>query len=262
MKIFGLTRIRNESLLIKGTLDHLAEFCDGVFVYDDASEDDTYEICKSHPAVLDILRNTQWKKDRLVEEFSNRQDLLLLAQKHASPEDWFVYIDADERIEFNWDLLKKQKYNAVRMKLFDFYITKEDVDKKYSERKWLGPEYRKIVIAFKNSHELVYKTLDQREVILPKKKKILDSGYVRHYGKAISLDVWEQTCDYYIQYFEKYADKWKARKGKAVHDKSDFGNELILWHEKENKGFLLNDNIGKKQSRIKRFLYSMIGIKK
>ena len=255
MKIFGLTRIRNESLIIKDTLDHLAGFCDAVFVYDDASEDGTFEICKNHKIVKDILRNNEWKEDRLVEEYSNRQDLLNLARLHASTDDWFVYIDADERIDFDWSLLNKTKSNAVRMKLFDFYITHEDVDKGYNERKWLGPEYRKIVIAFKNSPELIYKTLDQREVILPKKKKILDSGYVKHYGKAISIDVWEQTCDYYIEYFDKYADKWKARKGKAIHEKSDFSNDLIQWHEKESKGFQLVDiSTQKKSSMIVRLI--------
>jgi len=240
MKIIGLTRIRNEGRIIKDTLDHLASFCDYVYIFDDASEDNTLEICSQHHIVKEIIQNKEWKFNRIEEEYKNRQELLNLAKKNCDENDWLIYIDADERIEFDWNKLISKKYNAIRMKLFDYYITPEDTEKQYYERKWIGPEYRKIVIAFKYSPELIYNTPDQREVILPKKRKVLDDGYVKHYGKAISIDIWEETCDYYITHFEKYADKWKLRKGKAVHTKSDFSNELIQWHEKTSKGFLLS----------------------
>ncbi|MBK7632429.1 MAG: hypothetical protein IPJ23_17345 [Ignavibacteriales bacterium] len=121
------------------------------------------------------------------------------------------------------------------MKLFDFYITSEDIDKKYFERKWLGPEFREIIIAFKNSNELCYKHADQREVSLGK-GTIENLGYVRHYGKAISVEEWEKTCDYYGKHFPQYSEKWEKRKGKAVHNGvSDFGNKLISWKEKSRK---------------------------
>ena len=248
-KIIGLTRVRNESLIIRDTLDHLSGFCTGgIFVYDDCSDDDTYKICKSHPAVKEIIKGAYWDDNRERAEFENRQMLLETAKIYAEPDDWFVYIDADERIDFDWD--KIAGYNddviAVRMKLFDYYITKEDVEKKYYERLWLGPEYREIIMAFKNLEILRYQHPDQREVTLPPKGKIIDDGFVKHFGKAISVDEWEKTCDYYANHFPKYSEKWKQRKGKAVHDGvSDFGNDLIVWCEKELKGFPLLTKIEK-----------------
>jgi glycosyltransferase involved in cell wall biosynthesis len=236
MKVIGLTRIRNESLIIKDTLDHLATFCDEIYVFDDASTDNTVEICRTEKKVVQIIENKKWGLQRTYEEFSNRQQLLEAARKNASPGDWFVYLDADERIEFDWNKLKNTKAGAVKMKLFDFYITGEDKDESYIHRRWLGPEYRHIIMTFKNSDELIYKEPDQREVILPKECKILKDGFVKHYGKAISIEEWEKTCDYYIEYFEQYSEKWKLRKGKAIHKISDFGSELITWDERKRKG--------------------------
>lgn len=237
-KIYGLLRVRNEEKIIEDTLQHLAEFCNAVFVYDDCSTDNTYEICKNHPIVKSVVKGETWDVDRERAESENRQMLLEEAQKHADKNDWFVYIDADERIDFDWSIIPNLSLDiiAIRMKLFDFYITPEDVDKKYYDRKWIGPEYREIVIAFRNSPFLRYDHLDQREVSLGN-GKILSSGFVKHYGKAISVEEWENTCEYYSKYFKKYSEKWEKRKGKAIHyGYSDFNNPLITWDEKEEKG--------------------------
>ncbi len=254
MKIIGLTRIRNEEKIIKDTLDHLSTYCNEIYIYDDASTDKTLEICRSHPNVTGIIECKIWEEERLNAETKNRQKLLELAQQNATENDWFVYIDADERIEFDWDILNSTKANAVKMKLFDFYITEEDKDKTYIDREWLGPEYREIIMAFKNSKELKYYRPIQREATLPANSIILYKGFVRHYGKAISIEEWEETCDYYIKYFEKYSAKWAQRKGKAIHSISDFGCKLIKWDEKELKGFPIQWVSGKKKKKVKLFL--------
>lgn len=246
LKIIGLTRIRNEAQIIQDTLDHLSSFCTGgIVVYDDASTDNTVEICKRHPAVLEVIQGGKWDSNRELAEYQNRAALLSAGKKYAAPDDWFVYLDADERIDYDWERIYKFSPGviAVRMKLFDFYITEEDKDSPYYERKWLGPEYRSIIMAFRNLAGLSYHHPDQREVTLNAEGEILEEGYVKHYGKAISIQQWEQTCDYYSHYFPKYAAKWAARKGKAVHDKSDCGNPLIRWEERTSKGFPLMDEM-------------------
>tara|TARA_R100001443_G_scaffold106598_1_gene116053 strand:- start:5044 stop:5757 length:714 start_codon:yes stop_codon:yes gene_type:complete len=237
MKIVGLTRVRNESEIMQETLDHMAEFCEQVFVYDDFSEDNTVEICKSHPIVTSVIEGQSWDQFRARAEFQNRHAVYTEASKYLSENDWFVYMDADERIEFNWQKLNNN-LDAVRMRLFDFYITEEDVNKKYTERKWIGPEYRSILFAFRYGATTGYHGLDQRECSL-NSYRILDEGSVRHYGKSISVDQWEETCDYYANHFPMYAAKWLARKGKAVHTKSDFEKDLILWEERFKKGLPL-----------------------
>lgn len=243
MKIIGLTKVRNESTIIKDTLDHWGLICTGgIYVYDDVSEDNTVEICESHKAVKKVIKGDYWDHDRERAEHVNRQAVLSAAQEYADDDDWFVYFDADERIEeIDFGMFFAPDIKAIACKLFDFYITPEDVDKPYTERKYVGPEYRTIVFFFKNSPELIYNKPDQRIVDLPDNGRIAISGLIRHYGKSVSVEEWEKTCDYYIEHWPKYSEKWKLRKGRAVkHDmKSDFGNNLIHWQDAEEKGFSL-----------------------
>jgi len=237
--IVGLTRIRNEEDIIQDTLDHMAEFCERIYVFDDASTDRTVDICKAHPKVGKVLVNPQWRRDRLTEEYRNRQMLLEMARDDSPKARWFVYMDADERID--WDFKGYESYDAVAMRLFDYYIAEGDKDKPYTEREYLGPEYRTIKMMFRNRPDAKYYRRDQREIaFLSGKVETLEAGYVKHYGKAISLEEWEKTCDYYwLNFPEPYRSKWLKRKGHAVHTESDFGRPLITWDEKEKKGVLL-----------------------
>jgi len=235
MKIAGITKIRNEQEIIQDTLDHFS-FCDALYVYDDCSTDDnTVNICKSHKKVESVIHGSYWDPDRYRAETKNRQRVFEEAQKD-NPE-WIIYFDADERID--WNFKGYENYDGIVMKLFDFYITEEDKGKPYHERQWLGPEYRNILMMFRNVPGILYWAPDQREITLRNNARILHAGYVKHYGKAISIEEWELTCDYYATYFEKYRMKWLERKGKAIHNQSDFGRPLIKWDEKELKGVIL-----------------------
>jgi 2-polyprenyl-3-methyl-5-hydroxy-6-metoxy-1,4-benzoquinol methylase len=228
IRVTGLIRIRNEAAIIQDTLDHMARFCSGgIYVYDDVSTDDTPAICSAHPMVREVVHGAYWDSNRGRANYENRAAVLAAAKKEARPQDWFVYLDADERVEYNWaDLFDlPEDAIAVRMKLFDFYITDSDAQQDYRFRQWIGPEYRSIAIAYRNLATLRFLHLGQREVELGTEGRIVESGFVKHYGKAISIQQWEDTCNYYSTYFPAYAAKWNARRGKAVHTRSDFGRE-------------------------------------
>ena len=247
MKIIGLTRVRNEEEIIRETLDHMATFCDMIFVYDDCSTDKTSSICLSHPKVSKVISGLHWDKNRKRAEWQNRSVLLDEAKRWSISKDWFVYLDADERIDYDFSKLKDlpTEVIGIRMKLFDFYITPEDVNKHYSKRRFCGPEYRNILMAYRNLATLDFSSPDQREVHLRHKGTVLNEGFVKHYGKAVSVKQWEETCNYYSKYFPKYSAKWERRKGKAIHTCSSFGLPLITWNEKETKGVPLTQNIEK-----------------
>lgn len=244
-RIIGLTKVRNESHIINDTLDKWSVFCNGgIYVYDDVSDDDTVSICKKHPNVKDVVVGDRWDPDREKAEWFNRQMILMRAKQDAEPDDWFVYFDADEHpYNFNaYELFFNKNVKAIAMRLYDIYITPEDKDGPYWERKWVGPEYRTIVFFFRNSEYLRYHLPDQREVTLPPQGEVYIHGDIKHYGKGFSVAQWEETCKYYIRHWPKYADKWRKRVGKAVKEDyhSDFGNKLVLWVDRA-KGFTLED---------------------
>jgi hypothetical protein len=91
-------------------------------------------------------------------------------------------------------------------------------------------------MAFRARVGLGYTGAHQREVTLKKGRRLMQRGSVRHYGKARSVDAWERKCEFYALHAPRYAAKWTARKGKAVHVVSDFGRPLIRWADREACG--------------------------
>lgn len=243
--IRGLMKVRNEEEILKDTLDKWAPICNGgIYIYDDVSTDRTVEIARTHPAVKDVIIGDFWDADREKAEWFNRQMVLLRAKQDAAPDDWFAYFDADEH-PYNindWSIFQASYIKAIAMRLYDIYITPEDVDKSYLEREWIGPEFRTIPIFFRNHPDLMYHLPDQRIVTLPEYGQIAIEGDLKHFGKGFSVKHWEDTCDYYIKFWPKYSDKWRQRKGKAVHEdyRSDFGNKLLKWKDRK-QGFSLEE---------------------
>jgi hypothetical protein len=59
--LIGITRVRNEELILGDTLDFIGRHVDAIIAYDDASTDRTLELLHSHPKVAMILANRTWK---------------------------------------------------------------------------------------------------------------------------------------------------------------------------------------------------------
>lgn len=230
--IAGIAQVRNEEHIIADAVEHFLGFCDRLYIYDDVSTDSTVDILSLYPDVH-VKVGSEWITDRSEAERANRQ--LMLEQATADGAEWICTFDADERIELpeqDW-----RQFDGVRMKLFDFYITPKDVDWNYKDRKWMGPEYREIYMLYRNGPNIRFNHHGQRDMWMNIKGRTLDAGYVKHYGKAISVEEWEDTCHYYVTYFgEPYRTKWANRRGKAIHTVSDFGNPLITWEQRQTHG--------------------------
>lgn len=237
-----LLRVRNEELILADTLAHLSEFADLIVAYEDASTDQTREILRAHPKVGLIIENDAWLsgvEERLQSETRHRGLLLQEARKRWNFR-WCMCCDADERyvgdirnlvLSDNQDALP----DAVRVSLFDAYMSPSDCAA-YEQgkpllgfRKFFGPECRNILMLWKNSASVIYQGMDSREPCVPGSE--VTRFYCQHYGKSLSMEHWEATCDYYVNHFpyEPYGRKWSARKGKSVHELSDFGRSLFLW---------------------------------
>ena len=239
--LVGMTRVRNEALILPDTLDHLAPQVDAIVAYDDASTDATVEILRKHPKMALIVVNQAWEEDveaRKRAEGRHRGLLLDMARRQL-PHDWMFCFDPDERVTDDVrgfvSGLKDDPCDAVRVQLFDAYMTPEDhapytPDQKLLDfRRFYGPEERDILMLWRNVPEIGFAEGDGRSPRGMRDIKV--DLYCQHYGKSLSVAHWEETCDYYIRHFpyETYGKKWEARKGKAIHTQSDFGRPLHEW---------------------------------
>jgi glycosyltransferase involved in cell wall biosynthesis len=241
--IVGMTRIRNEALILPDTLDYLATQVDAIVVYDDASTDDTVDILRQHPKVALIVANQAWEKDIAARKLAEgrHRGLLLDIARSELPHDWMFCFDPDERV--TGDLpsfvasLEADASDAVRVQLFDAYMTPEDCAPYAPDlpllhfRRFYGPEQRDILMLWRNRPEIHFAEGHGRTPGGMERVKI--DLHCQHYGKSLSVDHWEETCDYYIRHFpfETYGRKWTERKGQAIHTDSDFQRPLYEWGE-------------------------------
>lgn len=239
--LIGITRVRNESLILRDTLDYLSAHVDAVVAYDDASTDDTLNILQSHPKVVLVIENSSWDSDpgaRLSAETRHRSLLLQVARSKLNFK-WTLCFDADERVMGNLRTFIESesggRCNGVRVRLFDAYMTPDDHSPfargqaLLGSRRFFGPERRDILMLWKNLPHVRFEGLDAREP--SGVDQVVTDFYCQHYGKAISVDQWEETCDYYVKNFpfETYGRKWFARKAHAIHTESDFSRPLFEW---------------------------------
>ena len=98
--LIGITRVRNEALIVRDTLDYVGKHVDAIVAYDDASTDRTLEILARHPRVALIVTNRSWEAEieaRRIAEGRHRGFLLQTAREHLLF-DWMFCFDADERV--------------------------------------------------------------------------------------------------------------------------------------------------------------------
>lgn len=235
--IYGITRVRNESLIIQDTLDHFRAWCDDILVYDDCSTDGTVDIVRGNG--FDVILGDKWRRDRVAENTRHRR--LLFEEVCRRGADWVLCFDADERLVGE---LPDLTATAYTFRLYDGYMTKR-CRKPYESgrldelpRMW-GPEYRDIRMLFQANPNFV--TWNKRGMRQPDVLGRVERARVsvKHYGKCLSEKHWEETCDYYITHFPQWRAKWQARKGKAIHSESDFGRQLVEWKRLSRVGVAL-----------------------
>jgi hypothetical protein len=238
--LVAVTRIRNEALILPDTLDYLGKHVDAIVAYDDASTDETVEILREHPKVALIIENDAWEQDMAARRLAEgrHRGLLLDMAREKLPHDWMLCFDPDERVtgDINGFLSAlPDQVDGVRVKLFDAYMTEGDhapflPDSELMEfRRFFGPEQRDILMFWRSRPKIHFAEHHAREP--GGLEEIATDLYCQHYGKSLSLDHWEETCDYYIKHFpfETYGKKWTERKGKGIHTQSDFGRPLYEW---------------------------------
>jgi glycosyltransferase involved in cell wall biosynthesis len=90
-RVIALLPTRNERKHVPDVLIHLDNYCDGIILLDDGSDDDTFEAAISKKLILKVKAAYKGYFDDL----GNRNMLLRLA--HLFRSSWFFFADADER---------------------------------------------------------------------------------------------------------------------------------------------------------------------
>jgi hypothetical protein len=238
--VIGITCLRNESLILRDTLDHVSNFADVIIAYDDASTDGTRNILRNHPKVAIIIENNHWveqSQDRLVEGTKHR-GLLLETVRRQMQCEWIYCFDADERIVGDLrDFLSHvnvNECNGIRVRRFDAYLTPDDqmpvkeCEQLLNRRRSFGPEYRAILMLWRNSPQVKFCDSDTRQ---PKGiEPVVIHFHCQSYGKAISVEQWEKTSDLAGNFpYDTHGYKSEKRKGQAIRTFSDFGRPLFEW---------------------------------
>jgi hypothetical protein len=228
--IVGMTRVRNEALILEDTLTHVLRHVDSVVLYDDASTDRTLEIARSFDRVR-VIAGEVWNPDQKTAETVHRARALAVV--HRMRPEWCWCFDADERLTA--PLPVRDDAEGVRLRLYDGYMA-PGYEAPYTEgplihlRRLWGPEVREILMLFRPDRA-AFRGAGQREPKISG-RVVTSPVRVRHYGKCLSVEHWEDTCDFYARYFpEPFKSKWDARRGRAIHTMSDFGRPLHTWDD-------------------------------
>jgi len=130
MKIHGICLVKNEGDIVEYTLAQAARWCDSIYVYDNGSEDDTWEIVNSMAAATPCI--IPFRRENLPFDNALRSKVYNHFKKRARAGDWWCRLDADEvyiddpRI-FLGDIPKC--YHVLWAAQFQYYLTDADVQR-------------------------------------------------------------------------------------------------------------------------------------
>lgn len=129
MKIHCICIAKNESDIIAQTLTKASEWCDYIYVVDNASEDSTWEkvldLSKKYPVI-------PHKQDNRTFYDGMRAEIFHDFRSNSQPGDWWCRLDADEfYIDDPRTFLNTvpNRYQAVWGASFQYYFTDQDLER-------------------------------------------------------------------------------------------------------------------------------------
>lgn len=94
MRIHALCIVKNEADILQETLISALHWCDQIYVFDNSSDDGTWELVKK--LAKQHLQIVPYKQDDVLFSDALRSDIFNAFRSNAGPQDWWCRLDADE----------------------------------------------------------------------------------------------------------------------------------------------------------------------
>jgi hypothetical protein len=128
MKIHALCIVKNEADVLQEALISALHWCDHIYVFDNGSDDGTWEIVKA--LAQQHLQIVPYKQDDVLFSSALRADIFNAFRVNAGPQDWWCRLDADEfYIDDPRIFLAKlpDRFQTVWSASLNYYFTDRDV---------------------------------------------------------------------------------------------------------------------------------------
>jgi len=258
-KIAAHLLVKNEEDIIKECLDHLALFCDYIFILDNGSTDKTYEICKKHSCITYVEKKDVVYSDTL------RQILVEKSKKYLTNEDWLLEVSADHFFASNPRLDVKKAINEganiITYHVAQFYFTDLDLNSKSNEKliqnllQYYAINYHDFPVVFQNQSNLKYTSEVTEWPELNRKKIASFHPILKHYQFRSVEQIKKRLRLRYDQRergfkgFKHYRTKdWQ----RYIFDHNQLNRFDGIW--KWNKQPSLDELLGIKQKTLLKFL--------
>jgi hypothetical protein len=127
MRIHALSLVKNECDIVEQSLIAAATWADAIYVYDNGSEDGTWQIIRELAAA--DHRIVPYKQEARPYSQALRKDLFEVYRERGAPGDWWCQLDADEfYIDDPRSFLAvvPEPYDEVWSASFEYYFTDRD----------------------------------------------------------------------------------------------------------------------------------------
>jgi hypothetical protein len=129
MKLNAICIIKNEVDIIADTLDYALEFCDKIYVFDNASTDGSWEVICAKVALDSRIVIAAHTNEIYRNQFRNR--VYNMFNHTFSASDWWYILDADEMLieDPRPMLIRAMQRNKNQMRVWQaqFYFTDKDL---------------------------------------------------------------------------------------------------------------------------------------
>ena len=128
-EIHGICLVKNEGDIVEYTLARAAEWCDHLYVLDNGSADDTWEIAQRMAESMPQI--VPFKSETVPFDNALRGEVFRAFRDRAHPGDWWCRLDGDEEYVDNpadfLDAVPK-RFHVVWSAHLQYYLRPEDVE--------------------------------------------------------------------------------------------------------------------------------------